>query len=182
MKYEKNIEVLERLTAEHAFIIPIEKHRNQDGSINTEQFKQNWEEKMEAFEQIKLWDKTPGFDDRDSLQREPYMVFVPAKDRETAKGTILIAHGGGFAIRTGCEGPNAALYFHNKGYHTAILTYRLIPYTRFDAIADMQRAVRILRARREELGIGDKVIVMGFSAGGMLCADCAVHFDRKAKI
>ena len=35
MKYEKNIEVLERLTAEHAFIIPIEKHRNQDGSINT---------------------------------------------------------------------------------------------------------------------------------------------------
>lgn len=177
MKYERNIEVLKQLVAEHAFIIPIEKHRGQDGNINTEQFKANWEVKMEALDQIKLWDKTPGFDERDTLQKEPYMVFIPAENQETPRGTILVAHGGGFSIRTGCEGPNIALYFHNLGYNTAILTYRLVPYTRFDAIADMQRAIRILRAGQEELGISDKITVMGFSAGGMLSANCATHFD-----
>jgi len=176
MKYEKNTGILKRLVEEHAFIIPIEKHKNQDGSINEEQFKKNWEEKMESFEKINLWEQVSGFD-KDPLQNDPYMVFIPAKDRKNLRGTILIAHGGGFSIRTGCEGPNIALHFHKKGYNTAILTYRLKPYTRFDAIADMQRGIRILRARKDELGISDKITVMGFSAGGMLSANCATHFD-----
>lgn len=177
MAYEKNIAVLEKLVAEHGFIIPISRHCNPDGTINVEQFKENWEKKMEAFEKIQLWEQTPGYTGEDPNQREPYMVFVPAEDQSTVKGTILVAHGGGFAIRTGCEGPNVALYFHKLGYNTAILTYRLKPYTRFDCIADMQRAIRTLRARKEELGISDKVTVMGFSAGGMLSSNCATHFD-----
>lgn len=173
--YEHNIALLEKMVAEHGFIIPIARHRNPDGTINEEQFKANWNQKMAVFEKVALWENTPGFDDRDALQEEPYMVFLPVN--EPGKGTILVAHGGGFAIRTGCEGPNVALYFQKLGYNTAILTYRLTPYTRFDAIDDMQRAIRVLRARREELGISDKITVMGFSAGGMLSANCATHFD-----
>lgn len=175
--YEKNIELLKDAVERHAFIIPINRHRDENGEINVEQFKINWEKQMEPFEKIKLWEKTPGYDERDKLQPEPYMVFIPGEPSEKVKGTILVAHGGGFSIRTGCEGPNVAWYFHNLGYNTAILTYRLKPYTRFDAIADMQRAVRVLRDRKEILGISDKVVVMGFSAGGMLSADCSVHFD-----
>lgn len=175
-QYENNISVLKRQIAEHAYIIPVSRHRYPDGTVNAGQFKENWEKNMEAFEKISLWKSTPGFDGRDLLQREPYMVFIPAREREI-RGTILIAHGGGFSIRTGCEGPNIALHFHKMGYNTAILTYRLEPYTRRDAIADMQRAIRVLRSRKEELGISDQVTVMGFSAGGMLCGNCATHFD-----
>lgn len=175
--YHQNIEILEKLVEEHAFIIPIGRHRYPDGQINVDQFKKNWEVQMETFAKIPLWDKTPGFDDRDPLQKEPYIVFIPAGESHETKGTILVAHGGGFSIRTGCEGPNVALYFHRLGYNTAILTYRLFPYTRRDCIADMQRAIRMLRARKEELDINDTVIVMGFSAGGMLSANCATHFD-----
>lgn len=176
--YHDNIAILEKLVAEHAFIIPIARHRYPDGTVNTEQFKTNWEEKMERFHKIPLWEKTPGFDDRDTQQREPYMVFLPAEVPGEVRDTIVVAHGGGFSIRTGCEGPNIALYFHKLGYNTAILSYRLKPYTRRDSIADMQRAIRILRARKEELGISDRVTVMGFSAGGMLSANCATHFDH----
>lgn len=176
--YHDNIAILEKLVAEHAFIIPIARHRYPDGTVNTEQFKTNWEEKMERFHKIPLWEKTPGFDDRDALQREPYMVFLPAEVPGEVRGTIVVAHGGGFSIRTGCEGPNIALYFHKLGYNTAILSYRLKPYTRRDSIADMQRAIRILRAGKEEFGISDRVTVMGFSAGGMLSANCATHFDH----
>lgn len=181
--YEQNIPLLAQAVAEHAFLIPIARHRNPDGTINFGQFKENWNRRMKPFERIQLWEHTPGFDGRDPLQEEPYLVFIPAEkttDEEGAepRGTILVAHGGGFEIRTGCEGPNVAWYFHRKGYNTAILTYRLEPYTRFDAIADMQRAIRILRARKDELGISDKITVMGFSAGGMLSANCATHFDQ----
>ena len=79
---------------------------------------------MEQFETIRLWEHTPGYDGRDPLQKEPYMVFIPAEETAAGKkaGTILVAHGGGFGIRTGCEGPNIAWYFHRKGYNTAILT------------------------------------------------------------
>lgn len=48
----------------------------------------------------------------------------------------------------------------------------------FDAIEDMQRAIRILRVHKDELSISDKITVMGFSAGGMLNANCATHFDE----
>lgn len=177
MEYQRNIEILEKLVEKHAFVIPLERHRHPDGTVNVEQFKVNWEKRMEAFEKIRLWEKTPGYDGRDPLQEEPYVVFLPAEGTGEARGTVLVAHGGGFSIRTGCEGPNVALYFQRLGYNTAILTYRLAPYTRMDCMADMQRAIRVLRARREELGINGKITVMGFSAGGMLSANCATHFD-----
>lgn len=49
-------------------------------------------------------------------------------------------------------------------------------------MADMQRAIRLLRARKEEFGIGEKIVVMGFSAGGMICGNCATHFDNGSQI
>ena len=100
-----------------------------------------------------LWEHTPGFDERDPLQEEPYFVFVPAPEGSTVKTTILVSHGGGFESRTGCEGANVAWHFHKAGYPTAILSYRLAPYSRLDSLADIQRAVRTLRARQEDFGI-----------------------------
>lgn len=67
----------------------------------------------------------------------------------------------GFHGDTGCEGPNVAWYFHQAGYNTAILSYRLLPYDRYASMADMQRAIRLLRARKEEFGIGEKIVVNG---------------------
>ena len=51
------------------------------------------------------------------------------------------------------------------------------PYSRVDAIDDMQRCIRLLRLHSEELGITQRVAVMGFSAGGMLSANCATVYD-----
>ena len=36
--YHDNIAILEKLVAEHAFIIPIARHRSPDGTVNPEQF------------------------------------------------------------------------------------------------------------------------------------------------
>ena len=42
----------------------------------------------------------------------------------------------------------------------------------------MQRAIRMIRAHKEELEVDNRVFVMGFSAGAMLCANCGTHFDE----
>lgn len=178
--YEQNDAILKQVVAEKSVIRHISKHRNPDGSFDLEGNLKIWNDAIARFEQIPLWeDGAPGFDAaKTPLQPQPSIIFVPARNQEKPVGTIVVAHGGGFSSRTGCEGMHIADYFAEAGFNTAILTYRLEPYTRRDAIADMQRAIRILRHRREELGITDKVAVMGFSAGGMLSGNCATQYDR----
>ena len=107
-----------------------------------------------------LWEKgkTPNYDGRDPRQPEPSIVFVPAQGSEKKQGTVIVAHGGGFEIRTGCEGMNVAEYFSRNGFNTAILTYRLRPYGRMDALDDIKRAIRLLRAKKEEFGITGKIV------------------------
>lgn len=179
--YEKNVELLRRAVEDHKAIRNIAYHRKPDGTLDVEGNMQLWNDCMEPFEKIQLWPEgAPGYDGRDPLQEQPYIVFIPAEgncEKSSAGETIIIAHGGGFSWRTGCEGVNVAWYFHQAGFNTAILSYRLLPYTRLDAMADMQRAIRILRSEAEMLQISGKVAVMGFSAGGMLAANCATHFD-----
>lgn len=178
MIYQENVAILKEIIKDGAIIRPLSKHRNPDGTFDFDGNLKLWEEVMSRFTRIQLWDKTPGYDDRDVRQSEPFIVFIPAMQSLEKKGTIVMAHGGGFGIRTGCEGIHTAGYFHEAGFDMAILSYRIKPYSRIESFADMQRAIRIVRARKNELGISDKVFVMGFSAGGMLSANCATHFDH----
>ena len=177
--YQNNYEELKKLIAEDGVVINISRHRNPDGSMNRKLNMDTWNDAVDRFEIIPLWPagKTPNFDDRDPLQKEPSIIFVPGQNQESKSGTIIVSCGGGFSTRTGCEGFNVAKYFADKGFNTAILTYRLQPYGRKDALDDIQRAIRLIRNKKDELGVTDKVIAMGFSAGGMLSGNAATHFD-----
>ena len=178
MNYAKNRETLAEVVKTKASIRHVSKHRKPDGTLDTEGNLKIWSDVIERFEQIKLWESgAPGFKSGDPLHPEPSIIFIPVPEGQNPRGTVIVAHGGGFQSRTGCEGIHVADYFSNKGFATAILTYRIEPYTRLDAMADMQRAIRLLRSRKDELGITDKIAVMGFSAGGMLSGNCATHYD-----
>ncbi len=176
--YEKNREALAQVVAEGAAIRPVSKHTKPDGTTDVEGNLTQWRGLMSRFETIPLWeDGAPGFDDRAPLQLEPSIVFFPAPDPSAPKGCIVIAPGGAFVTLTACEGFNVADYFNRAGFAVATLNYRLSPYTRFDAIEDMKRAIRLLRSRAEELNLSGRIAVMGFSAGGMVCANTATNFD-----
>jgi acetyl esterase/lipase len=178
MKFSNNRDVLASVVKERAAIRNVSKHRNPDGSMDVDGNLKLWNSVMDRFEWIPLWeDGAPNYDDRAPLQPEPNIIFIPAPDNKTPRGCIIVAHGGGFLTRTGCEGFNVADFFNKEGFAVTILTYRLIPYSRFDALADMQRAIRLLRSRKDELGITDKIAVMGFSAGGMLSGNAATNYD-----
>lgn len=177
--FERNREALTAIVSEKTVIRHVSKHRNADGSIDVKGNLELWNNALVDFNVMPLWENgAPGYDTRDLLQPQPSIVFVPAPESSSRRGTVVVAHGGGFETRTGCEGMHVADYFNRAGFATAILTYRLKPYSRYDAIADMQRAIRLLRANREDMNISGKVAVMGFSAGGMLSGNCATHFDE----
>lgn len=178
--YESNYTILKQMVAEGAVLWPPERHRNAAGEYNLAENMAIWNRAVARMASIPLWEQgAPGFDpERDPLQIQPNLVFIPAQGADAPRGTVIIAHGGAFVCHAGHEGFHTALRFAEAGFNTAVLTYRLKPYSRRDAMADMSRAIRLLRARRAELGITGQIAVLGFSAGGMLSGNCATHYDR----
>lgn len=176
MDYSSNLAVLERVLASGELIWTDEEQNNTPPERKREVNHGIWNRTIAQFEQMPLWEgEVPGWRE-DEDQPKPNMIFFPAQG-DQLRGTVLVSHGGGFYMRAGHEGFHTARRFLELGFNVAVLTYRLAPYTRMDALADIQRAVRLLRANSEQLHIGGKIAVLGYSAGGMLSANCATHYD-----
>jgi len=98
-----------------------------------------------------------------------------------ANGTaiILAAGGGNTELNVGTEGTDVAAWLNDLGVSAFILRYRLQPYSSaVDALADTERAVRVIRAHAAEWGVDRaKLGIMGFSAGGEQAARLALNFD-----
>jgi acetyl esterase/lipase len=64
------------------------------------------------------------------------------------------------------------------GVNAFILDYRVAPYRHPAPLLDAQRAIRTVRARAAEFGVNPaRIAIMGFSAGGHLCAMAGTHYD-----
>jgi acetyl esterase/lipase len=108
-------------------------------------------------------------------------VYLPPKEQATG-AAVIVAPGGGHAnLAIQHEGWNVAQWLAEHGIAAFVLKYRLAkdnanpagqpqPYTvDRDALADAQRAFRLVRSRAAEWGVNPKAIgIMGFSAGGEL--------------
>ena len=109
--------------------------------------------------------------------------YIPTKN--ASRVALIIAPGGGHEdLWMDHEGYNPAHYFSERGIATFILKYRLSraknsTYTiEKDELADMQRAIRMIRSHAKEWNIDtNKIGVMGFSAGGEVAAFAAMRFD-----
>jgi acetyl esterase/lipase len=109
-------------------------------------------------------------------------VYLPRKEK--ASGTALvICAGGGYAHLGMClHVENLVPLLKENGIAVFGLKYR----TRYgqndvvaDALADGQRAVRIVRSRAKEWAIDPgRVGVQGYSAGANLCLNLAGRFDQ----
>src|SRR6476661_8864543 len=104
-------------------------------------------------------------------------VHLPATEKATGTAVIVAPGGGHRQLVWGSEGTDIAKWLNDLGVAAFILKYRLAftpnyQYTvEGEALADTQRAIRIVRARSGEFGIKpDRIGVLGFSAGGALAA------------
>jgi acetyl esterase/lipase len=108
-------------------------------------------------------------------------VFLPAHDKATGTAVIVIPGGGHTELWMDHEGYRVAAFLADHGVAAYVLKYRLArapgsTYTvKGNALADVQRAIRVVRSRAEEWELDpDRVGVMGFSAGGELAALAAM--------
>lgn len=94
-------------------------------------------------------------------------LYVPAGARSAP--VVVWVHGG--AWRSGSKKETPLLPLTAKGFAVASVDYRLSPVAQFPAqIHDIKAAIRFLRAKAGEYGLGDRFAITGGSAGGHLAA------------
>jgi len=104
------------------------------------------------------------------------MVYLPRQN--TTHMGIIVAPGGGYAhLSMTKEGSDVAQWLNAHGIAAFVLQYRIGPrYHHPIELGDAQRALRLVRSRSAEYGIG-KLGMWGFSAGGHLASTAGTHFD-----
>lgn len=119
-----------------------------------------------------------------SVHRPSITPFLPSKENATGAAVIIAPGGGHRELWMDHEGYNVARWLSQHGVAAFVLKYRLAldngsTYTiEGSALADIQRAVRLVRRRASEWGINPEHIgVMGFSAGGELAAMASTRYD-----
>ncbi len=112
-------------------------------------------------------------------------VHLPPKEKAIGTAVIVAPGGGHRQLVWGSEGTDIAKWLNDLGIAAFVLKYRLASTPNYsytvegEALADTQRAIRIVRHRASEFGVKpDRIGVLGFSAGGALAALANIRFDR----
>ncbi len=118
------------------------------------------------------------------VHRPSLTVYLPPKATASGAGVVIAPGGGHRELWSDHEGHNVARWLSERGVAGFVLKYRLAreggsTYTiEGHALADTQRAIRLVRSRATEWGVDpDRIGVMGFSAGGELAALAATRYD-----
>ena len=109
----------------------------------------------------------------------PSLRYFPAPATKQPGPAVILCPGGGYNHLVTTKMTPIAEWLNSHGISAFILIYR-VPKKRKDAFEDIQRAVRIVRARSSEWNIDpNRIGVMGSSAGGHLAARVSTGFDSK---
>lgn len=93
---------------------------------------------------------------------------------------VLICPGGAYARTSNREAEPIALQMTAMGYHAAVLRYSCAPAVYPTALHEVALSVKYLRDRAQQWHIDtDKILVMGFSAGGHLAASYGVFWQEE---
>jgi acetyl esterase/lipase len=142
---------------------------------------------------IPLWAHgAPGFEDRADTPElsEDYWTkrvnnpsitaFLPPRANATGTAIVIVPGGGHRLLVTTTEGEDVGRWLADRGVAAFVVRYRLFreegsPYSLEDARADVERAMRTVRARAAKFGIDPhRIGIWGFSAGGELARMAAL--------
>jgi len=133
---------------------------------------------------VPLWPgKAPHAVSESKWDKPGVKVFLAPKDTATGAACVVCPGGGYGALADDHEGKQVAEFFNRLGVHAFVLQYRIARDDRKGPLhpaplEDVQRAVRLVRARAGEYGVDPhRVGLMGFSAGGHLASTGGTHFD-----
>jgi acetyl esterase/lipase len=119
-----------------------------------------------------------------SIHNPTITPYLPAKEKATGVGVLVIPGGGHRMLAITHEGYNVGEWLAGHGIAAFVLKHRLAREEgstyRIDveSFADAQRAMRLVRSRAQEWSIDPaRLGALGFSAGGELVAQIATRFD-----
>jgi len=120
-----------------------------------------------------------------SIHNPSLTPYLPAKEKATGTAMLVIPGGGHRVLAVTHEGYNVAEWLSERGIAAFVLKHRLARETNstykidVHALADTQRAMRLIRSRAQEWGIDPaRVGAIGFSAGGELVNLVCARFDE----
>ncbi len=150
--YEQNAVTLDAVCAERSVIRHVSKHRNPDGTMDIAGNLKIWNDAPLPVLTRCFCGKTalPATTAGTPLQPQPSLVFCTCTRAGAPPGYCDCGPRRRLLHPDRLRGlPCSPIFLQRAGFNTAILTYRLKPYSRYDALADMQRAVRLLRFRKK---------------------------------
>ena len=119
-----------------------------------------------------------------SIHNPSLTPYLPSREKASGAAVIVIPGGAHRYLAIDHEGYNIAQWLSDHGIAAFVLKYRLARETNstykidVEALADTQRAIRLVRSRAAEWNIVPaRVGVLGFSAGGELAALAAIRPD-----
>ena len=119
-----------------------------------------------------------------SIHNPSLTPYVPPKEKANGTAMLVIPGGGHRVLAITHEGYNVAEWLRDRGIAAFVLKHRLARETNstykidVHALADTQRAMRLIRSRTKEWNIDPmRVGAIGFSAGGELVNLVCARFD-----
>lgn len=115
-----------------------------------------------------------------NYKKEDVFLVAPTKACDVQKPAMIICPGGGYVgVCFGNEGTPISERMEEAGYCAFELRYRTAPAVYPEPQEDLALAIKYVRAHAKEYNINpEKVIVMGFSAAGHLCASVAALHEK----
>lgn len=128
---------------------------------------------------VSLWRNIPYYDgekqnefNQDTATITTYLINDGKK-----RNSVVIYPGGGYTHRASHEGEAIAKFLNENNFNAFVVNYRVAPYDFKAIFADAVRAIKFIRYNSEIFNIGDKIGVMGFSAGGHLASMVTEYYD-----
>jgi endo-1,4-beta-xylanase len=122
-----------------------------------------------------------------NIHKPSITPYLPATNASAGAAVIVIPGGNHLELWVDREGGNVAQWLSQHGIAAFMLKYRLAkaPNSTYtidgDELADIQRAIRLVRSRADEWSVKtNRIGVIGFSAGGEVAFLSGMHFDRGA--
>ena len=116
----------------------------------------------------------------------PELFHFPAPPEKAIGTCIIVCPGGGYGkLAWNKEGTEIAAWLNTLGVEAVVLKYRVPRRDREKPhpwpLQDLQRSIRIVRSKAVDWKIDvERVGVMGFSAGGHLCAMASSYYGEQS--
>lgn len=119
--------------------------------------------------------------EQDTAALYTYILDNPPEiDANRKRPMIIICPGGGYQFTSEREAEPVAIRLNGMGFHTCFLKYSVKPAVFPTALIQLAKAVGKVRDHADEWNVDtNKIIVLGFSAGGHLAASLGVFWDKE---